>query len=294
MVDPLPESTPSTGTGTVESRLFGTIELSTLPLSLATVLIAVLDGMNPCSLWVLTFLLGMVLHTGSRGRILLVGMVFLTTTSVIYGLFIVGVVQAMTILSAVRWVRYAVALLAFVMGMINVKDFFAFKRGISLTISAKNQRRIGTRARDLLRADRSAISLAVSTMFMAAGVAIVELPCTAGFPVIWSNLLADYRLVFPVFFSLLLLYLLVYLVDEIVIVAAAAFTLKRIVINENRGRHLKLAGGVVMLVLAAVMVVRPTLLESLQTVAVVFFGSVAIVLIVIAADRFIRSYMNRS
>ena len=56
---------------------------------------------------------------------------------------IVGVVQVLSILSVTRWIRYAVALLAFAMGVINVKDYFAFKRGISLTISDQNQRRIG-------------------------------------------------------------------------------------------------------------------------------------------------------
>ena len=288
MADQLPPHPALSAGNTVDSRLFGTVELTTLPLTISTALIALLDGINPCSLWVLTFLLGMVMHTGSRGKVILVGTVFLTTTSVVYGLFIVGVVQVMSILAAARWIRYAVAFLALAMGAVNVKDFFAFKRGASLTISEKNQRRIGARARNLIRADRSNLSLAVSTAFLAAGVTIVELPCTAGFPVVWSNLLSTYQVIFPVFLSLLLLYLVVYLVDEIIIVVAAAFTLKRVAMNENRGRHLKLVGGVVMIMLAGVMVVSPELMESLMSVVGIFAGSAVIVVIVIAIDRSVR------
>ena len=78
------------------------------------------------------------------------------------------------------------------------------------------------------------------------------------------------------------------LVDEIIIVVAAAFTLKRVAMNENRGRHLKLVGGVVMIMLAGVMVVSPELMESLMSVVGIFAGSAVIVVIVIAIDRSVR------
>ena len=284
MNDPLPGERTA-GETVVETRVFGKIDLGALPLGISTLLIALLDGVNPCSLWVLTFLLGMVMHTGSRRKILVVGLVFLVTTAAIYGLFILGIVQVLSILSIAVWIRYAVALLAFAMGAVNVKDFFAFKKGISLTISDRNRRRISTRVRGLISSDRSTLSLAASTVFLAAGVAIVELPCTAGFPVIWSNLVSSAGTAVPMFAILLSLYLLVYLADELVIVGAAVLSFRRITMDEARGRYLKLIGGVVMIALSSVMVISPALMESVVSVALLFAASIGLSLLLILIDR---------
>ncbi len=267
---------------------------ASLPLVASTALIALLDGVNPCSLWVLTFLLGMVVHTGSRRKMLLVGGVFLTTTALVYGLFIVGVVQALDLLSFVPWIRVVVALLAFVIGGLSVKEFFAFGRGPSLIVSDAQKRRFGERVRRLVAVDRSPLALAGGTAVLAAGIALVELPCTAGFPVIWSGVVAESGVGLGAFGALLALYLVVYLADEAIIVGAATIAFRRLSMTEARGRRLKLVGGVVMIALGAVMLVRPTLIESLAGTAVVFGGAIAVAVVVIVAEARITSAQRTS
>ena len=262
---------------------------ASMPLVLATALIALLDGVNPCSLWVLTFLLGMVVHTASRRRMILVGGVFLGTTALVYGLFIVGVVQALDLLSVVPWIRVAVAVLAFVMGALSVKEFFAFGRGPSLTVSERQKRSFGVRVRRLLSSDRSPLALAGGTALLAAGIALVELPCTAGFPVIWSGLVVEAETATIAFAMLLALYLVIYLADEAIIVAASTIAFKRLAMTEQRGRRLKLVGGVVMIALGVVMVAEPAILESLAGTAIVFGAAVALALFVILLDRRLRA-----
>ncbi|TVQ26366.1 MAG: thioredoxin [Spirochaetaceae bacterium] len=259
-----------------------------MPLYAATALIALLDGINPCSLWVLTFLLGMVVHTGSRRKMLLVGSVFLVTTALIYGLFIVGVVQAMALLSFVPWIRVVVALLAFAMGAVNVKEFFVFGRGPSLSVSAAQKRRFGDRVRRLFASDRSPLALAGGTALLAAGIALVELPCTAGFPVIWSGLVVDAGVTLAAFAGLLALYLVIYLIDEAVIVGAATIAFRRLSMTETRGRRLKLIGGVVMIALGGAMLVAPALLETLAGTAILFGGAIALAVAVIVVESRIK------
>jgi len=67
--------------------LFGEINLGAAPILLTTMIISFLDGFNPCSLFVLTFLLAMIVHSASRKRIFLVGFTFLLVAAAIYGLF---------------------------------------------------------------------------------------------------------------------------------------------------------------------------------------------------------------
>jgi glutaredoxin len=78
----------------IDLPLLGTIDLGSQSLLVSTALIAFVDGFNACSLWVLSLLLAITLHSGRRGRVLLIGLLFLTVSSAIYALFIAGIVTA--------------------------------------------------------------------------------------------------------------------------------------------------------------------------------------------------------
>ncbi len=264
------------------------ISIDRLPIVASTAVIAFVDGFNPCSLWVLTFLLAMVMHTGSRRRVMLVGSVFLLVTALIYGLFIVGVVQAVALIGHIAWIRIVVVLIALGMGAINIKDYFAWKRGVSLTLSPERQGWVARRFAGLTRSSRNPAALALSTTGLAAGIAIIELPCTAGFPVVWSGLVAAAAVPAAIFASLLALYLLIYLSIELALVVGATVAFRRAVINERTGRLLKLIGGTIMVALAIVLLVDPGLMESILSMVIVFATAAALALLLALVDRAVR------
>ena len=272
--------------------LFG-VSADELPLVVSTAAIAFLDGFNPCSLWVLTFLLAMVMHTGSRRRVLLVGSVFLVVTATIYGLFIVGIVQAVALLAHVPWIRIIVVVMALAMGAINIKDYFAFKKGVSLTISAERQSKIAKRFAGLSRSTQSPGMLVATTAGLAAGIAIIELPCTAGFPVVWSNLLAAAAVPWGVFALLLAVYIAIYLLIELVLVVSATIAFRKVVITERGGRMLKLFGGSIMVALAFVLLLAPELMESLVSMLIVFASAGGLAVLIAIMDHLIRSRVGQ-
>jgi len=275
---------PPTGRTILELGPLGRLDVGAHGLATATLLIAFIDGFNPCSLWVLTVLIAMIMGTRSRTRIAAVGLTFLLVTASIYGLFIAGLFAALEVAVHLGWIRVAVAVLALGFGLINVKDFLAFRRGPSLTIPDRFKPRIyrGGRA---LREDRPlAVTLGI-TVALAAGVALIELPCTAGFPVIWTTLVSEAGLGRSTFLGLLLLYLLTYLSVEIAILAGAIVTLRATRLQEGHGRTLKLLGGMVMIALAGVLLVDPSIMESLSGSLVVIFGAVGLSLLVLLAER---------
>lgn len=283
-----PAATMGQAVGADMPTLFG-VSADEVPVVASTAMIAFLDGFNPCSLWVLAFLLAMVMHTGSRKRVLLVGSVFLLVTATIYGLFIAGVVQAMALLAHVPWIRIVVVVLAIGMGAINIKDYFAFKRGVSLTIPDEQKSAIAKRFSSLTRSTQSPTMLVLTTAGLAAGIAIIELPCTAGFPVVWSNLITAAAVPPGIFGALILLYIVIYLLIELVLVAGATLTLRRIVITERGGRMLKLIGGAIMIALGVALLFSPELMESLTSMVVVFAGAVGISILVAGLNRVVRT-----
>lgn len=275
----------ATGIGEIVLPFIGSIDLAVQPLAVATVLIALVDGLNPCSLWVLTLLLGLILHTGSRGRILLVGTTFLATTALIYGAFIAGVFGLLSYVLYYGWIQWLLALFAFSFGAVNVKDYFLFRQGLSFTIAERHKPGIYSSMRRLMDSSHSALTLVAATIVMASGIALVELPCTAGFPVIWSGLMAEQGIDGAAFLALLALYLLIYLLDELAIFTVAVVTLRMRRFEEVHGRVLKLVGGMIMLALGLVLVIRPALMNDIGGTLLVFMAAISAALLIMTLHR---------
>ncbi len=279
---PQPSAPSPPQTNTLTLPLIGAVNLSRQSLAVSTALIAFVDGFNPCSVWVLTMLLALTLHTGSRRKVIIIGIVFLTVTAAVYALFIAGLFTIFTFISFVGWIRVVVALVALFFAAVNIKDYFFYKEGISFTIADEKKPGIARGIRRVMDASQSLWGLIGATIALAAGVSLVEFSCTAGFPVLWSNLLVANQVEPLTFVLLLLLYMLIYQLDELAIFFVAVFTLKASRLEEKHGRILKLVGGVLMLTLALVMALNPNLLDDLNTALIVFaaaFGLTGLILL---------------
>ncbi len=286
---PNPVVTPEPGnTGASENRvikvpLLGDIDLNNQPLFIATALIAFVDGVNPCSVWVLTMLIALTLHTGSRKRVALIGIIFISITALVYALFIGGLFTILTFISVVTWIQVVVALVALVFALVNIKDYFWYKEGVSFTISDEKKPGLFKRMRKVLEASNSLWGVISATVVLAAGVSLVEFSCTAGFPVLWTNMISSQNVATGEFILLLILYMFIYQIDELVIFFVAVFTLKATRLEEKHGRILKLIGGTLMLTLAGVMIFNPNLLNDLNSALIIFavaFGLTGLILLV--------------
>lgn len=263
----------------------GEYDLTAQPLIFTTGLIALVDGFNPCSLWVLSLLLGIVIYSGSRGKIFAVGFTFLLITAAAYGLFIAGLFNVFAYVGYLGWIQAAVALLALGFALINIKDYFWFKQGISLTIADRYKPRIFKDIRNIMIPNKSLPAMIGATAAMALGITLVELPCTAGFPVLWSNIVAQHHLDTLGFSLLLGLYLLIYLLDELVVFFSVVFTLKASKFEEKHGRLLKLIGGMIMLSLAMVLLVDPELMNDIGGSLLVFGVALLTTLVILVIHR---------
>lgn len=265
--------------------LIGAVDLGAQSLILSTALIAFIDGFNPCSLWVLSMLLALTIHTGSRRKVFIIGAVFLTVTSLVYVLFIAGLFTMFTVLDWVPWIQVVVALVALFFAAINIKDYFWYKEGVSLTIADDKKPGLYRSMRRVLNAGDSMPALIGAAVVMSAGASLVEFSCTAGFPMLWTNLLVAQGATAATFALLLVLYMIIYQIDEIIIFTGAVIGLRASKLEEKQGRILKLIGGMLMLVLALVMLVNPALMNNLSTTLVIFAVAFAASLLLLLVHR---------
>ena len=265
---------------TIKLPLIGEIDLSNQSLIISTILIGLVDGVNPCSLWVLTMLLAMIVHTHSRKKTLIIGLVFLTVSAVIYALFISGVFTLLSYVSYFKWIQIAVALLTLILGFINLKDYFFYKKGVSLSISDDQKPGLYQKMRDVMNKSDNLWAMIGATILLSAGVSLVEFSCTAAFPVIWSNLLVSHNTTGVMFIALLILYMLLYQLDELIIFGVVVTRMKSSRMEEKHGQTLKLFSGCLMVVLSLVMIINPALMNNLGMTLIVFGVAVLLTIVI--------------
>lgn len=244
---------------TVDAGWFGDLSVERLGLPLFTLALGLLDGFNPCAMWVLLFLLSLLIRLQNRRRMALVSGTFVLVSGAVYYAFMAAWLNVFLIMGMSSPVRWTLAGLALLIGAVNVKDYFAFKQGFSFSIPDAAKPGLYARMRQLLQTEALAASL-VSVTVLAILVNFIELLCTAGLPAIYTAVLSQQGLSLPQYYAYLLLYILGYIADDSLMVVIAVVTLGSRKLTEQSGRWLKLISGGVMLALAGVMLLRPDLL----------------------------------
>jgi cytochrome c biogenesis protein CcdA/glutaredoxin len=279
------ENAPAPTSGQLELPVVGQVDPGSSSLLVSTLAIGFVDGVNPCSLWALSVLLAIVLHSGSRGRVVAVGTTFLLVTAGIYAAFMIGMYSALDLLGGLGWLRLAVAVVAAAFGLVHVKDYVAYRRGVSLSIPESRKPGLFRRMRAVASPQRALPAALAGTVLLAVGVSLLETPCTAGLPLLWTSLLAQAGVSASEAAALFGAYMAVFLLDEILVFVAAVVTLRVAKVQERHGRALKLVSGVVMLALAGTMLVAPQALESVVGTMVVFGGAASVVAVVLLAQE---------
>ncbi len=241
---------------TVETGLFGTLSASQMGLPLFTLALGLLDGFNPCAMWVLLFLLSLLVRLQDRRRMALVAGTFVLVSGAVYYAFMAAWLNVFLAVGLSTQVRWALAAVALLVGGANVKDFVAFGKGISFSIPESAKPGIYARVRAVLNAEALPGSL-LAVAVLAVVVNFVELLCTAGLPAIYTAVLTQQGVSPAAHYGYLGLYILGYIADDTLMVSVAVVALGNRKLTEHTGRWLKLMSGMVMLVLGLVLLVRP-------------------------------------
>ena len=245
---------------TVALPILGSISVDDVGLPLFTVAIGLLDGFNPCAMWVLLFLLSILVHVKSRSRIALIASTFVIVSGLVYFAFMAAWLNAFLVLGYSRFIQLLIGVIAILIGLIHLKDFFAFRRGLSLSIPSAAKPKIYQRVRAVVRAENTLVAL-LGVSILAVLVNFLELLCTAGLPALYTQILSQQALDKISYYAYLALYNLAYVIDDGLMVAVTIITLGPHRLQEKQGRWLKLVSGSIILILGALLVAAPELLS---------------------------------
>lgn len=276
---------------TINLPLLGDSDAREVSLPVVTLVLGLLDSINPCAFFVLLFLLTLMIHAHSRARMLTVGLVFVCFSGLIYFFFMAAWLNLFLATGGIRTVTLLAGLVALIIGALNIKDYFLFHKGPTLSIPERVKPGLYQRARDLVRST-SYLSLLGGTVLLAIAANSYELLCTAGFPMVFTRILTLQELSTWQYYAYLAAYNIVYIIPLLVIVVIFAITLGAHQLSEKQGRILKLISGVMMADMGLVLIFFPKLLHSLTGTITMFTIAILCVLLIMAGKRVYLSWKN--
>jgi hypothetical protein len=264
--------------------LVGTVNARTVSLPLLAVVLGGLDAFNPCALSVLLFLVSVLVGAHSRRRILLVGGTFVAATGIIYFLLMSAWLNAFLWFGELRLVTALAGAAALVAGLINAKDYAWFGRGPSLVIPQAARPSIFERMLDLSRAATLPVLLG-TTILVAATTSAYEMLCTGGFPVVFTRVLTLSDLPTTAYYGYLGLYVTVYALPMIAMVAAFAITLGTRGLSIDEARRLKLLSGLLMIGVGGLLLLAPERLSDFGTTVALFATAIGLWVATLLVER---------
>ncbi len=257
--DTQPITAPAEPDTDMEVPFLGRLDAKSLGMPAFTFLVGLVDGFNPCAMWVLMFLLSVLVNIRERKKILIIAGTFVVVSGLAYFAFMAAWLNVFMLVGMDRPAQVILGSVAIFIGLVNVKDFFALGKGVSFKIPESAKPGLYARVRKIVAAKHLLAAL-TGAIILAVLVNMIELLCTAGLPAMYTQILTMQEYVPLVNYLYLGLYIVAYMLDDSLLVAIVVITLSKKKLQESQGRWLKLLSGVVILALGFVMLVKPDLL----------------------------------
>lgn len=236
----------------------GNVNAKAISLPILAITLGTLDGFNPCAMWVLLFLISMLFNMKDKKKMWTLGIVFLATSALIYLLFMAAWLKVAVSFSSIKWIRILIALVALIGSYVNISSYMkARKNDAGCEVVDENKRKkIFARIKEITLEKKFILSI-LGIMALAISVNMIELACSAGLPLIFTQVLALNDLSTFKYVIYLLLYIFFFLLDDMIIFTVAMLTLNIKGISSKYGKYSHLIGGIVMFIIAVLMIFKP-------------------------------------
>jgi len=244
---------------TINLPIIGEVETKKFSLPILAVIMGTLDGFNPCAMWILLFLISMLVGMEDKKRMWILGLTFIITSAVVYTLFMVAWLNITLFLGSIYWIRLMIACVALIGGLINIGSLMKKKDDGCNVVDDKKRKKIFTRIKKFTGEQKFILAI-IGIMMLAISVNLVELLCSAGLPVVFTQILALNEVSKFGYFIYILIYIFFFMLDDIIVFVIAMFTLKLTGVSTKYTKVSHLIGGILMIIIGLLLIFNPGLL----------------------------------
>jgi glutaredoxin len=241
---------------TVTLPIFGEIQTRKVSLPLFTLMMGAVDGFNPCAMWVLVFLIGLLLGMKDRWRMWILGSTFIAMSAGIYFLFMTAWLNLLMFLGLIFWVRLLVGVVALTAGYYNLKEYFSNQPGVCKVTNSARRQRVFQKLKAITQQQQFWLALG-GIIMLAFMVNLVELICSASLPVVYLQVLTMNNLPVLHYYLYILLYIFIFMLDDLIVFIIAMTTLQVAGMTGQYSRLSHLLGGLAMLIVGLLIIVKP-------------------------------------
>ena len=243
----------------IDLPLIGTVYLKNLSFSSAAVIIGLVDGFNPCAMWVLLFLISVLIGMKDKKRMLILGFSFLFTSALIYMIMMFSWLNIVVQVSTSIIIRNIIACFAIIGGIWNLRSYFKSRDGGCEVVEGSRRKKIFTFIKKFTH-EKSFLLALIGVVVLAISVNLVELACSAGLPLVFTQLLAINHVTGMEGLFYTILYIIFFLMDDLIVFIIAVFTMNVTGISTKYNKYSHLVGGILMLLIGILLLVKPDLL----------------------------------
>ncbi len=236
--------------------ILGNIDAKKTSLTLVGIILGFIDGFNPCAMWILLLLINMTLGMKEKKKMITIGLTFILTSGVIYFLSMLGIGVILD-LTLVNVVRDIIAIVAIILGIYNLYTYVKTRKDTGCHVVDKKKRKGIIKKINEIMSKKSTLLTIIGTIVLASSVNLIELACSLGFPTIYLELLSLNNVQGLSKIIYLLLYILFYLIDDLVVFLIAVFTLKSKGISTRYNKFVNLIGGILMILMGILLIFKP-------------------------------------
>jgi len=238
---------------------FGKIDPKKASLPLITIVLGAVDGFNPCAMWVLLFLISMLVPLKDAKKRWILGITFIFFSAATYFLFMSAWLNLIFLVSAISIIRILIGGTAFVAGAINVKKFIKIKDDGCDVVPVKKRGPVFEKIKKIVY-NKNLLFAMLGIAVLAISVNVLELVCSLGLPVIYTQILSMAELSKASYYGYLLLYNLFFMIDDIIIFSIAMIFLKVTGISTKYTKYSHLIGGLLMVIIGLLLIFSPEVL----------------------------------
>ena len=242
---------------TIKIPLIGKVNLKRVSLISSAVVIGLVDGFNPCAMWILLFLISVLIGMKNRKRMWSLGLTFLVTSALVYMLIMLSWISIAVKITTVIWVRNIIAVIALIGAIVNIRSYInSRKNGGCEVVDDKRRKNIFNKIRKFT-SEKSFILALIGVIGLAVSVNLVELACSAGLPLVFTELLALNNVSDSMKLFYTFIYIVFFLLDDLIVFFIAMFTMKITGISTKYNKYSHLIGGIIMLLIGVLLIFKP-------------------------------------
>lgn len=237
--------------------LFGEVNVADTAVGVAAIILGFVDGFNPCAMWILLFLINMLLGMKDKRKMFFLGISFLFTSSLFYFLSMLGINVILGFIST-NEIRSLIGVVAIIGGLYNLYVYYKERNDENgcHVVDEKKRKNIIEKVKKIKNAKNFVLAL-LGIVTLAVSVNMVELACSAGFPTIFSEILVANNVTGMLRIVYLLLYVLFYMLDDMVIFTISMCTLSVAGMTTKYNKIIKVVGGVIMIIMGILLIFKP-------------------------------------